>query len=234
MSRQSPHRRVRIHPDFVDHPALATLLAQIDDYQRWSVAPPMKNDHAATVVTVRVGESVFVVKAYHPRSGIKGISRALRPSKAWASWRAAQWLHAAGVSTVTPIALVENRHWSLTGRAFLITDYLPGTNARSFFNDSGRSDQDKQAAAGQIVDTVATLHRNGLAHGDTKDSNFLIDDGTTHVLDLDAVRRPRLPWRRRRGYARDWRILRRNWQQNPPVQCWFDALIREREAEEKR
>jgi tRNA A-37 threonylcarbamoyl transferase component Bud32 len=68
--------------------------------------------------------------------------------------------------------------------AFLIQRDLGDRNLRDEVAESGLS----EARCREIARLFCQLRAAGLTHGDTKATNFLVADGTVHLIDLDALR----------------------------------------------
>ncbi len=121
-------------------------------------------------------------------TGERVVVRRLDPSRTW-NW-SRQWLEdeleairRARLSHVETTEIVE---WG-ADRASLTRRYIVGQDIREWFARVPRP-----APAGQLqvmctlFDVLAQLHRLGIAHGGIHPSNIIIEDGTDHLVLLDA------------------------------------------------
>ena len=150
----------------------------------------LKDGNSATVVRVCVGAARYVMKRYNGK-----------PERARRAWRNGHRLSFCGLPTAQPIALVTPRG---RGPAFLVLE------------DLGDDRLDLHVARDGVEATVLDgverlfdgLREQGLTHGDTKATNFIVrPDGVVALVDLDALRRAWLPGDRTRDaqrFARNW------------------------------
>ncbi len=217
-------RRVRIAPAAQNDAQLRYLLQAPEAYIRQPESRLLKDDHAATVAAVTVGEARFVIKQYHPNRWYKAARRALRTSKAQHSWQAALSLQQLGFKTLTPLALCEEGLGPLRLRAMLISDYIDGINVRQYFLDPLIPGEAKQATAERVVATLRALHDQGLVHGDTKATNLVLRGQDVYLLDLDDLHAPSW-WFAPRERLQDWRVLMHNWREFPDVAALFTQVL---------
>ena len=181
------------------------LEAIIDDPERAVAAgEPLKRGN--TVTAVRAGG--FVVKRYNVKDPWHRLRLGLRRTRARRAWRAGHGLRFAGLATPAPRALIE-MHRPAVGDAvaYLVVDHVEGARL------------DAAADPEDVVPAVAGMFRAWrelrFVHGDTKASNFVVDGGEVHVLDLDAAAFRRRRWRFERRHRRDRVRFLANWQDVP-------------------
>ena len=146
----------------------------------------IKDGRSATVFRLQLAGSPVIVKRYN----IKSLSHRLRrwfKRRARNAWRNGHRLELLRIPTAAPLALIERRWGPLTGQCYLIME------------DMGRLDLAAEASAqgwrpgrlDQVAGLFEQLKAAEIGHGDTKASNFLVQDNQVHLIDLDALS-PRL------------------------------------------
>ena len=142
----------------------------------------IKDGRSATVFRLQLAGSLVIVKRYN----IKSLSHRLRrwfKRRALNAWRNGHRLDLLRIPTAAPLALIERRWGPLTGRCYLVME------------DKGRLDLAAEARAqgwlpgrlDQVAGLFEQLQAAELGHGDTKASNFLVQDNQVHLIDLDAL-----------------------------------------------
>lgn len=181
-----------------------------------------KDGGTCTVACIKLPDRQIVIKRYNLKHWRHALSRAWRPSRAWHSWQAAHRLAFYGIATPQPLAMIEERLGPLRGRAFLITDYCPGSNLlAALAPDSEPASAQQQA----IVRLFNTLQARRITHGDLKASNLLWQAGEVVLIDLDAMLQHRSESAFRRSWQRDRRRLLRNWPSDSVLGRWLDQAL---------
>ena len=180
----------------------------------------LKDGHTATVALVDGPSGPLVIKRYNLKSFGHRLSRMFRRSRAWISWANAHRLEFLGISTVRPVALIEERLGPLRGRAYFITEYIDGPDATVL---PEREDPSPEIVS--IVEILRGLSAAGVTHGDLKASNFLLACDGAVIIDLDSMHEHRDPEERRRAGAKDLERFLRNWEQSPQMAERFSDLL---------
>ncbi len=184
----------------------------------------LKRGNSASVVRADIGGRARVVKRYNLKNFGHWLRRCWRPSRAWHSWRNAQRLVLWGLPTPRPVALLENRFGCLRGRAWYVSEYVPGEPLRTAL--AAADPHQRQALLDRLCALLTDLKRLNLSHGDLKATNLLVDqDNTLMLLDLDALRRHRRRAAFERAFARDLARLRANWADQPALLAELDQAL---------
>lgn len=191
-------------------PALQPLLTDLD--ARIDAGHIYKTGGAATVARVELDGRPLVVKRYNVKNLLHWFKRFWRPSRAWHSWREGNRLQLLGITTPTPLAVIERRWCWLRGRAYLITDYCGGQDIIARFEAylQATPPETELLALDRLF---AALLRERISHGDFKGHNLFWDDaqGAWSLIDLDAMCQHRSTRSFARAYARDRARFLRNW-----------------------
>ncbi|WP_263143317.1 lipopolysaccharide kinase InaA family protein [Pseudomonas sp. RIT-PI-AD] len=190
-----------------------------------------KTGGAASVARVdRQGRS-WLVKRYNVKNPAHWLKRFWRPSRAWHSWYEGNRLAFLGIATPRPLAVLERRFCWLRGRAYLITEYVPGDDIIARFQpylaaNAGVPPESELVALDRLF---AALIRERISHGDLKGHNLLWEGdpegGRWSMIDLDAMCQHRSPRRFARAYARDRARFLRNWPADSGLYRLLDARI---------
>jgi len=210
-------------------PALGALLEHAD--RAVAAGALLKDGRSATVVRVRVDGQSWVIKRYNVKNVWQRLRRSLRPVPRYRNaWRNGQRLHLLGIPTARPIALVERRWGLLRDAAYLVMEDLGDVDLLG----AAQRGELGPGIVGGVAALFATLRALGIAHGDTKATNFLLvadaapgagpDSGAVEarvaLIDLDAMRESR------RGAARDIERFLANWQRWPELGERFRTAFR--------
>ena len=217
-------RRLQVLDRRDDAPDLRAWLAAPDTPFENPQADWLKRGNSASVVRVDLDGRPRVVKRYNLKGLGHWLRRCWRPSRAWHSWRNAQRLVLWGLPTPRPVALLENRFGCLRGRAWYVSEYVPGEplGAALAAADAGR----RAVLLDRLCALLADLKRLNLSHGDLKATNLLVDqENNLMLLDLDALRRHRRLGAFRRAFARDLARLRANWADQPVLLAELDQAL---------
>ena len=193
-----------------------------DPDQAIETSSRLKDGTRTTISLTESPQGSFVIKRYNLPSGLYAFSRLWRPSRAWNAWKEGLRLQCLGIQTPKPLALIENRIGPLRSKAWVINEFCPGTPLLEKLNPD--CVPPKEQADG-ILSFFNALFRERITHGDFKASNLLWHNHQISVLDLDAMRKHRFEFTRRRAWKKDRARLLRNWPPETPLHQWLDANI---------
>jgi len=205
----------------VARPWVELLEGRIDAPDAWlneAGSRFLKLGNTCTVGLVETAGRKVVIKRYNIKNFWHGLSRALRPTRAAASWANAHRLMMYGIATAAPVALLEQRYGFIRRQAYFLAEYVEAPDAVEFFADASVDAARKTAVAENIARLFYKLHLLRIDHGDFKATNMKIVDGQPWLLDLDSMCERRYAWFFRKRHVRDLRRFMRNWQQDRAVQ----------------
>ncbi len=180
----------------------------------------LKDGNTATVALVDGPQGPLVIKRYNIKNPGHRLSRMFRKSRAWISWANAHRLEFLGISTVKPVALIEERLGLLRGRAYFITEYVEGPDATVLTER-----EDPASDIVSIVELLKSLSAAGVTHGDLKASNFLLASSGAVIIDLDSMREHQDPEEKRRAEMKDLERFLKNWESTPQMAERFSDLL---------
>jgi len=200
--------------------ALAGVIAQPDVFADRGAR--LKDGNTCTVARVDIAGRSLVVKRYNLRGIGHALGRAFRPSRAHHSWREGHRLCFSGIGTPAPLALIEERAGPLRRRAWLVTEFCPGTRLQELLDADA---EPPAAVAAALLDFIAALQRERISHGDLKATNLLWHNGRIVAIDLDAMVHHRSAEAHTRAWRKDRARLLRNWPPESKLACWLDARL---------
>ena len=149
-------------------------------------AERIKNGRSATVFRLRLDGDPVIVKRYNVKSTLHRVRRWFR-RRSRIAWRNGHRLAFLGIPGAEPTALIERRWGPLRAESWLV---MPDSGSRDI-----RAEVEARGWTDGLLDGVVRIFGDlkiaGLRHGDTKASNFLVQDNQVHLIDLDALS-PRL------------------------------------------
>jgi len=188
----------------------------------------LKQGNTSTVVRVDAGARKVVIKRYNIKGWRHGLSRALRNTRARASWSNAHLLQFYGIATASPLALVERRCGWIRRQSFFITSEISGIGVEALLADPTQTANEREGIAEQLAQLLYKLYLLRVEHGDMKASNLMLADGQPILLDLDAMRQRCWSWHFKRRHARDLRRFLKNWENAPDTRLLLEtALMRQ-------
>lgn len=218
-SFERTHRRLLA----VERGEQAALAPLIDDPDGWiAKGTALKLGRTATVSLVKHDGRAWVIKRHNIKNVLHALSRAPRPTRAWKSWVEGHRLERLGIATAIPRAVIESRFGPLRGRAWLISDYIPGVPLSTLLDPDVQPDNE---TADALTTLFRALARCRITHGDLKASNLIWHQGRIHVIDLDATTLHRSEAAFRRAWARDRNRLMRNWPADSRLVSWLNLNL---------
>ncbi|MBB3241677.1 tRNA A-37 threonylcarbamoyl transferase component Bud32 [Pseudomonas sp. Tn43] len=184
-----------------------------------------KTGGAASVGKVEVAGRTLLVKRYNIKGFAHWLKRFWRPSRAWHSWREGNRLAFLGIATPKPLALWEKRFLWLRGRAYLVTEYLPGPDIIERFAPYVESGEAPQAELQALDHLFAELIRERISHGDFKGHNLFWQQDRWALIDLDSMCQHNSLSSFAAAYARDRARFMRNWPENSALYQVIDQRL---------
>lgn len=142
----------------------------------------LKAGRTSTVFLTEIAGHAIVVKRFNIKNPWKILKHLFKPSRAHRNWRYGHLLTLFGISTPTPVAMIEQRFWPFRLRAYYLTTLAPG---RPLSEISALVNHPKIAKKMDLL--LAEFKALRISHGDMKASNFIVNDEQLFVLDLDAM-----------------------------------------------
>ena len=184
-----------------------------------------KTGGAASVGKVEVAGRMLVIKRYNIKGFAHWLKRFWRPSRAWHSWREGNRLAFLGIATPKPLALLETRFLGLRGKAYLVTEYLPGPDIIERFAPYVEQGDAPEAELQALDQLFADLLGEHISHGDLKGHNVFWDNGRWALIDLDSMCQHRSLSSFAPAYARDRARFMRNWPASSRLYQVIDARL---------
>jgi len=183
----------------------------------------LKAGNTATVAAATMNGRPVVIKRYNIKNWRHALSRSLRPTRAWHSWRYAHLLELIGIPSLKPVALLERRFGPLRGKAYFVSEWIDAPDLLGTGRRRALSESELRA----LQSVLLQMQTCRLSHGDFKANNLLVTRGEIAVIDLDAMCRHRDVRGFRRAFKRDLARLQRNWVEGEPIFAQVNAVIGE-------
>lgn len=182
----------------------------------------LKSGNTCTVAKVEIHHRPIVIKRYNIKSFWHGVSRALRQTRAAASWANAHRLKLLDIATAKPVALIEERKFGLRGKAYFLCEYIDAPDAAQFFA-AGAGKASRADTMKNIITLFYKLYLLKISHGDTKASNIKIVNHQPVLIDLDSMTQRTFASSALKAHVRDLRRFMQNWQDD---QALYNAFIK--------
>lgn len=212
-------------PDLIDLRGIFTRLVELQPGENlptpaWRQALPpevhlirLLGPRTAHVHYPGAGIPDLVIKMSQPRTSNawRQLTAKVRHSRAQRAYLWAHRLRAIGIETPRPLGFVERADAPTLHPSFVVSEYifaptLVEIRDRRFATADAREFlAEKRALVRRLAETLRTLHRNGVFHGDLHAGNVLVTDDAIMVIDLESLRDLRLP-----GAARFKNLVRLN------------------------
>ena len=181
----------------------------------------LKQGNTSTVSMVEMDGKRLVVKRYNIKNTRHALSRCLRPTRAWNSWRNAHRLRFLGITTPRPVAFVEKRLGPLRSTAYFITEYMDGIDAYSLLHSDSAKEINRESLVVGFGRMFQWLAAASISHGDFKATNFIVKGNQLFITDLDAMREHRSRRVFQRAFTRDLKRFMENWEDLPKLSSMF-------------
>jgi len=174
--------------------------------------------NCVAVKNLTIGDSRLkvVIKRHHPQIGLRQFFRSFRPGKALRNFKTALELLSCGIPVTAPFAALHQKRNLLTRQSIYITEYFENSSELyTFYSEQLSKVQASRFAlkkefSHQLAAILASLHKNGLWHRDSKASNFIVTKDTENkyrilLADMDGIKRYFLR-RRSRQFRSLWQL----------------------------
>ena len=185
----------------------------------------LKNGNSSTVALVQIAGRHYVLKRYNIKNFWHGLRRALRPSRAWVSWRNAHMLEMLGVATPQPLLMMERRFGALRREAYFLSEFVPGEDVLRYLAKEPINSAAWERVLTQFSQLFQVMRDYHIVHGDMKASNFISTTAALIVLDLDAMCIEPDKERFRKAFGRDLQRFIANWQDKPEYAARVLSLV---------
>ena len=180
----------------------------------------LKKGNTCTVSLAEIDGIKTVIKRYNIKGFWHGLSRALRQTRAAASWANAHRLNILSIATPKPIALIEERFGYFRGKAYFLSEYLDAPDASTFFAQI-KNKKSQAEAIQNIVEMFYRMYLLKLSHGDMKASNIKMLGETPYLIDLDSMQQHAWDFLAKKRHVKDLKRFMRNWQDQPTLYNTF-------------
>lgn len=176
-----------------------------------------QNCVAVKNLAIRDTRLKVVIKRLYIGEGLRQFFRSFRPGKALRNFNTALNLMSCGIAVTAPFAALQQRHRLFTKQSIYITEYCPDSSDLHSFASRGLSSikhkehfEIKKQLAHELASVLASLHKNGLWHRDSKASNFVVykdnqDKYKILLVDMDGIKRYIVPSKSRQ-YRSLWQL----------------------------
>jgi len=159
-----------------------------------------RNYVAVKNLTIGDSQLKVVIKRHYSGDGLRQFFRSFRPGKALRNFKTAVKLLRRGIPIAAPFAAIHQRRNLLTKQSIYITEYLENSpNLYTFASEQlpkipAAQFALKKQLCHQLAVILASLHKNGLWHRDSKASNFIVCRDTQSkyrilLVDMDGIKR---------------------------------------------
>lgn len=184
----------------------------------------IKGFGTTNVIDTFINEQHIILKRYNIKNFKHKLSRFWRPTRGWHSWQEGFRLLMLGIPTAKPLALIEERqHW-MRGRAWLVTEYLPGPDLLTHLKPYEYSKL-PTLELNALLALFNLLIRCRISHGDLKGTNLFWVKNQWTLIDLDAVKQHTSINSFKRAYAKDRARFLRNWAKDTHLYQTLDSKL---------
>ena len=159
----------------------------------------IKNEEGHLIVKLKINDRYFYIKKYRIKSFFHAFSRLLKETRAFNSWSALHWINMIGINTPKPILCYESNGLLGARTSFLITEEINGERLDRALENNINQD----FVVAKIQSFFKRMQWIRFSHGDTKTSNFFINQKKLTVFDLDSAKRNFLSFNFRKAILRD-------------------------------
>jgi serine/threonine protein kinase len=151
----------------------------------------LKNGRTVKAVKVKIKGRFYFLKRYNCKGWVYRIKNAFRRSRAKRTWYVNWGLRVRDLPVPKPLICLEERHFRLLGRSYILSEYFDGAKPLSLVWKA-LDDRRKKRLITRLAMILGRMHRMGVYHGDLKWNNVLIrehaDEVEIVICDLDSAR----------------------------------------------
>lgn len=151
----------------------------------------VKKTAKSTITTHANPDGTLCVKGYRYRGLANALLNLFRKSRALKSWMNANGFIVRGMRTPQPLAMIEKCRGPLVRENFYICRWLDAPELNTYITGRQWREPVKKQFIRCLAKTVATLHAQGIYHGDLKSNNILVRESAASwdffFIDLDRV-----------------------------------------------
>ena len=148
----------------------------------------LKNGQTATVARVNIAGKQYVLKRYNIKKKVRSILKALMWSRAAISWRNGLLLEMLGIPTAKSYVMIEEYHWRIRRRSYLLCQNIEAPTAYQLFEDEETEQGVKKQWAKKLYNLFSLLKRCQISHGDLKAQNIICPENGPVFIDLDGMK----------------------------------------------
>lgn len=161
-----------------------------------------------TLVRMAIQNQVIMIKQYQLKKRTQQVKRWFGISQATRAWKNAHRLELVGLSTPKPLAMIECRFGPFKTTSYYISAYVEG----DVLNSKALSLPQQKKGIRKTVDAIRALSEVRLVYRNLKASNFIMQNETLYMINLERLIRPRT--RFKRYLQKDLSRFLKNWRQN--------------------
>lgn len=173
-------------------PSIEKLLVNPDYYLENEKCHLLKNkpNDTTTVGYIEIDGLKLVIKRYNIKNFVHLLRKFWRTSKAMINWKNSLYLHKVEITTLHPIAMIEERFCFglFRSKAYFISLYVDAHKAVDYFAQDSKDKNQWQEAMLNIIDLMQKLYKAKIKHDDLQCGNMLILDAKPLLLDLDHMK----------------------------------------------
>jgi tRNA A-37 threonylcarbamoyl transferase component Bud32 len=201
--------------------SMRSLMRKPERFMRHNPTEILKKGNTCSVFKVQVDHEWVVVKRFNLKGVLHYMLHCWQTSRAAKNWAYSNVLRLFGVPTPGAIGYAEKQMLGLNGRAYFFMQYEPGKMLLDYLEEGGID----EAVIDQAAAIFSDFKKLQLTHGDTKATNYLVNDDKVSVIDLDSMRwfKNKDKWEKAR--AKDIARFRKNWLRSPRLLKAFDLAL---------
>jgi heptosyltransferase-1 len=148
-----------------------------------------QNCVAVKNLTIGNTQLKVVIKRHYPEAGLRQFFRSFQRGRALRNLETSLKLQCLGVPVAAPLAALQQKKGPLTRQSIYVTGYFEdGCNLHTFCRQQLLNQLSlRKHLSNQLASILATLHKNGLWHRDSKATNFIVCRNTEGVYEVSLT-----------------------------------------------